>query len=152
MTHRTARRQLGALLDGELRAAEEAQVRAHLDVCKRCRRDVRELRAAEELLRLMPANLIPLGSSQEGEARLRGLARWAGAAAREPAHTSWRQLAGGLAAAAALVLVLATESPVHLPAMGAEAPAEIVTVAARLPGASVVANAQPGLPSYSWRQ
>ena len=57
-----------------------------------------------------------------------------------------------LVTTAGIVLVLATESPVHLPALGAEAPAEIVVVAARLPGASLMANVDPALPPYSWRQ
>ena len=74
--HWTARRLLTALPDGTLEPAREAKVLEHLDGCRRCQRRHAQIEMAEDLLRRMPASLVPLDPHPSTHARLSRLARW----------------------------------------------------------------------------
>ena len=146
MTHRKARRSMSALLDGELHGEPRAALDRHLELCRRCRRHLRELRAAETLLRTIPANLLPLSTVPENEARLLALARWW---APPPAPRTWPGPALlGLAATLGLALLVW----VNAPAAGVvPAGHEPLVVASRVPTAFLAPNlAAPVSVPYTW--
>ncbi len=128
MRHGRARRLLPSVLDGNLPPRQEAAVRAHVDRCRRCRRGLAELRAAEALLARLPATLVPREASPQAEARLLGLARWA----TEP-PLSWQDRGlSALGAFAALLLFVGLVEFGSVPP-AAEPTGEAVTIAAVLP-------------------
>ena len=133
MNHRRARRRLAGLADGLLAPAEEAAVRAHVEVCRRCRRIVAEHAAVESLLRRIPASVLPLDASRAGDGRLLTLARWA-PSPREPSLV-WKLPALSAMAVTMVVWMLVGMGP-DLPARGAsvarERPRQVV-LAARIP-------------------
>ena len=150
MKHREARRLLSPLLDGDLPRAAEAALRAHLERCPACRRILRQLEAAEGLLRGLPACLTPLDPSPSGEARLRALARWARPAPREPA---WRPTAvGALAAAAALAVLVWLEPQPGEPPETSPLPSRVV-LAAQMPFSFLAPSLEaPASLPYTLRQ
>jgi hypothetical protein len=109
---------LSALLDGELPAGREAELRAHLDVCARCAKRLEELCSVDLALASLPAPA-PAGdlharlaariaAGTAGEARPRDEALRPPRRARgAPPAPRRRALALGLAAAAAAALLLA---------------------------------------------
>jgi len=151
MTHGRARRWLPALLDGLLAPAQEAAMRAHLEGCRRCRRRLAEHRAAETLLRAVPAGLLPLAASHEPDGRLRALARWA--PARPEPQLGWQLPALGALGATLAVWAMVGLGP-SMPTPGAESPPRALVVAARMPltfgAVDLVASAAP-IP-YTLRQ
>ncbi len=106
MNHRKARRLLACLPDRTLPAPVEAAVRDHAGGCPVCRRELRELEAAEHLLRRLPAGLLPREATPAAERRLAGLARWARPAPSHWAERLGLQAAGALAGAALIALVI----------------------------------------------
>lgn len=106
MNHFRARRLLAGLPDGTLAPAREAEVRAHLAGCRRCRRHLRELEACETLLGELPTSLLPLEASRDAESRLGSLARWAPVPTTSPAERLGISALGAVTAAAMLALVL----------------------------------------------
>jgi anti-sigma factor RsiW len=150
VTHRSTRRLLSALLDDELAAAEEAAVRTHLESCRRCRRTLSELEAAEALLCRIPASLIPLDWNPGSEARLLALARWSPA---PPRHPAWPLPAlGALAAAAALVLVVWSGPQPEALLESGSSPSRAVVVA-RIPSSFLLPSleATGAAVPYTWR-
>ena len=107
MKHRNARKLLTTLLDRTLPAAREAEVRAHLDHCPRCRAELDEHRAAETLLARLPLALVPREASGAADLRLASLARWAVAPV-----ISWQERLGlrAVGAFAGTLLVVAVIS------------------------------------------
>ncbi|MDX5371987.1 MAG: zf-HC2 domain-containing protein [Pseudomonadaceae bacterium] len=60
-------------LDGQLRLRERLGVRAHLAMCVRCRRFIRQLRLSQAVLRQLPEQPLPeLEALAERLARQRG--------------------------------------------------------------------------------
>lgn len=154
MSHRWARRRLSALLDDALAPREEAELRVHLERCGRCRRELAELRAAEALLRRLPAALVPLDAGPIGTGRLALLARWASPAPRDP---GWRRAGAGVlaAAAAALLAVLLAHPPGTSESLEARhgSMSHGVEVAARMPSSFLVPDLQTsGGLAYTWRR
>ncbi|MFI5275090.1 MAG: zf-HC2 domain-containing protein, partial [Ktedonobacterales bacterium] len=110
--HRTdweaQRERLSAYIDGRLPAAERAALEQHLPTCARCANELAELRRTVALLRALPTPALPRSFALPTRPRVattagaprpaasRSVPRWAAAA----------QWAGGLAAAAGLILVL----------------------------------------------
>ncbi len=87
---------LAALVDGTLTTTEDVEVRSHLDGCERCREELRLARSARAAL-LGLAEIEPPW----------GLGRAAIEEARSSGRVSWRRRAtAGLAAAAAIALVV----------------------------------------------
>lgn len=76
MMHWKARRLLASLPDGTLPWEVEVEVRAHAASCARCRGAMRDMALAEELVRQIPAALVPLEWSPRSYSRLAALARW----------------------------------------------------------------------------
>jgi anti-sigma factor RsiW len=74
--HRRANRLLADLLDGALPPQTQLAVRAHARDCPACRKRLREHRAVEALVRLLPPALVPVEPSIAAQVRLWGLARW----------------------------------------------------------------------------
>lgn len=144
MRHGSARRRLPALLDGLLAPAEREAVVAHLDGCRRCRRILAEHRAAESLLRAVPAGMLPLAASHETDGRLESLARWAPARPEPP--LGWRLPAFGALGATLAVWTMVGLGPSPTTA-DPGATARSVVVAARMPltfgAADLVAAAAP---------
>lgn len=68
--HRRLRRQVAALVDGEVRADEAAAVNRHLDECWDCSDDA-------EILRLMKVALARLAGREPADVAARRLRRWA---------------------------------------------------------------------------
>jgi len=95
---------LSALLDGELSAAEESAVRAHLETCAECRRELDYIGGARTLLRGLPAVEPPFGFL---ERLLSHRSRWARAAVGV--------LAAGAAASIAVVALAAPREPTVKP-------------------------------------
>jgi anti-sigma factor RsiW len=129
VNHWTARRLLASVPDHTLPAPLEAEVRRHAARCRRCHHHLDELAASEALLAKLPSALVPLEPRPGADARLAGLARWAG-----PPVPTWGErlgvsAAGACAAAALLALVLTSTAawpPVEPESRG-------VTLAAVLP-------------------
>jgi anti-sigma factor RsiW len=95
---------LSGLLDGELDAVEEQQVRAHLLACAECRRDLDVVGAMRSLVRGLPSVEPSLGFQR----MLRPSHRWARAAVGT--------LAAGAAVSIAVVAMAAPrEAPVRPP-------------------------------------
>lgn len=46
-------------LDGQLNLRERLRVRAHLAMCTRCRRFIRQLKLSQEVLRQLPEQSLP---------------------------------------------------------------------------------------------
>ncbi len=115
---------LSALIDGELSAEREAEVRVHLDACARCRARIEELCNVDLALAAAELPAVPAELRQRLAARIARDAAEARPAPRRAApRRAFRRLAApaaGLAAAAALALALyATLRPAPTP----EAPA-----------------------------
>jgi anti-sigma factor RsiW len=151
MRHGRARRRLPALLDGLLAPAQEAALRTHLEGCHRCRRRLTEHRAAESLLRNVPAGLLPLAASHDTDGRLQALARWA--PARPQPQLGWQFPALGALGATLAVWGMVGLGP-SMPKHGAESPPRALVVAARMPltfgAVDLVASSAP-IP-YTLRQ
>ena len=88
---------LSALLDGELTPGEETGVRAHLDTCAECQRELRRIREARTIVRDLPAVDPPFGFY---ERMVRPRHRWARAG-----------VAALVAGAAASVGIMAVAAP-----------------------------------------
>ena len=71
----TVRRQLSAMLDGELDTADEAAVAKHLDACPLCLKEWRQLRALDHALKELAAP-VPLGMPEAVLARIRPRRRY----------------------------------------------------------------------------
>jgi anti-sigma factor RsiW len=103
------RERLSAYLDGELPASERAPLEHHLAGCAECRRELDELREVRALLRSMPVPAlprsftIPAGGAVPVPIAQRRTARSGRAGGLIARAAQW---AGGIAAAAGLVLVL----------------------------------------------
>ncbi len=134
MRHRRARAHLSDLIDGTLAPALEASLRAHLEDCRACRRELRELETAERLLGELPASLLSHAWTPAGEARLLALTRWSLPASSAPS-LGWRWPAGGVLAGAA-ALALALMMWIH--------PATPLPSDPRMPSRVVVASHNPG--------
>jgi hypothetical protein len=122
---------LSALLDRQLAAEREAEVRAHLGSCVRCREQLELLGRVDTALRRLPAP--PASRDLEDRVRER-LARAPGAPERRrdgaPRSRRWPWLpAAGLAAAAAAVLTLVLGRGPEAP----DPPPEPTLAAARQP-------------------
>lgn len=91
--------ELSAYLDGELNAAETAEVRAHLDGCAQCRADLDSLRQAAEGVKALPRATAP------ADLRDKVMTRLEAEPARERSH--WRHWRTWWGAAAAVVIGLA---------------------------------------------
>ncbi len=134
MKHREARKLLSTLLDGTLPAAREAEVRAHVDDCARCRATLEEHEATEALLARLPLALVPLEASVHADARLASLARWAAAPV-----LSWQERVGlqAIGAFAAALILAAVISAGHWEPI-VEMPYESSPISvAALPSASI---------------
>jgi len=112
--------ELSALIDGELSVEREAEVRAHLDACARCRSQVEALCNVDLTLASAELPEVPAELRQRLAARIAHDAAERGAAPRRaPPRRALRRLAApaaGLAAAAALALALyATLRPAPTP-------------------------------------
>src|SRR5213075_651405 len=75
---------IGAWLDGELDAAEEREVAAHVDGCARCAAELESLRRLRASIR---EQMPPLRASDTLRARLRAAVRATAAAAAAPPST-----------------------------------------------------------------
>jgi anti-sigma factor RsiW len=152
MTHRAARRQLHALLEGGLAPAEAAALQTHLDGCRACQRELRALQATEALVARLPAALVPIGAGAEADARLALLARWAFHAPPErPARLIGRRAIGATLAAASLALAawlgpLAAHPPEDLVARPTVTVASLVSTSFLAP-----AFEAPSATPYTWR-
>lgn len=134
MKHRNARKLLTTLLDRTLPAAREAEVRAHMDDCARCRAELDEHQAADTLLGRLPLALVPREASRAADMRLASLARWAAAP-----MLSWQERLGlrAIGAFAGTLLVAAVISAGHWePVVEMPYESSPISVAA-LPSASV---------------
>ena len=76
------------------------------DDCPRCSDALGEQRAAESLLRRLPAGLLPLEPTPDSEARLAALARWATPPGRSGSGRLPASAVGAFAAAALVALLL----------------------------------------------
>jgi len=140
MKHHEAQRQLTTLLDRTLPAAQEAEVRSHVDGCPHCQAELEEHRAAESLLSRLPLALVPSEASIAADVRLASLARWAAAPV-----LSWQEKLGlrAVGAFGATLLVIAVISAGHWKPV-IEMPYESSPISmAALPSASVT--------PYTWR-
>ncbi len=106
MRHWQAARALPELLDQTLPALVEAEVRAHAERCRRCRRTLAEHEASERLLAQLPVSLMRLDGRLEH--RLDSLARWAGIPTPTWGERLGLSALGAFAAAAMLAMVLST--------------------------------------------
>lgn len=77
MTHLRARRHLAALHDGTLSGPRAAAVGVHARGCARCRRILAEYEVMDDLLRSLPAPLLPAETSAAAEEGLWRVARLA---------------------------------------------------------------------------
>ena len=93
---------LSALVDGELTPGESAGVRAHLEACADCRRELRLISEARTLLRALPPVDPPFGFF---ERMVRPGRRWARAGVGVLA-------AGAAASVAVMALAAPREAPV----------------------------------------
>jgi anti-sigma factor RsiW len=108
--HWRAKHLLAALPDGTLPPATARAVRAHAAGCGRCERRLAEHARAEQLLRRIPASILPLERSPLTYPRLSGLARWSGEPDL-PAPDRWRlPVLGFVGALAALSMIVAVGS------------------------------------------
>lgn len=69
LTHRRLRRQVTALIDGQLPPGAAARVRRHLELCPDCNRDAELICLIKRSLRRRPERAIDLGATR--------LRRWA---------------------------------------------------------------------------
>lgn len=92
---------LDRFLAAELSPAEAAEVRGHLDGCARCAAALAGLEAARDSAHLPPLQVVPLD----------GPAAPLPSVARQARRRVMATLVGGLAAAAALLLVVRPEAP-----------------------------------------
>lgn len=107
---------LSAYLDGELSAAEEARLRAHLDECEACREELAALAAVHEALLDETEYEAPAGFAEGVMARVRAEKT---AAPKKAPHIGRRW--AGLAACAALAVLIGTLLP-NVLRMGSSAP------------------------------
>jgi anti-sigma factor RsiW len=122
------------LLDHTLPAAREAEVRAHVEDCSRCRGEFDEHEAAETLLGRLPLALVPREASSAADIRLASLARWAAAPV-----LSWQERIGlrAVGVFAGALLVVAVISAGHwAPVVESPYESNPISIAA-LPSASV---------------
>jgi len=102
MNHETARTRLDALVDGELGAAERAEVQAHVAKCAACRSEAEALKRMRAEARALPASLAPGRDLWPGIVR-----RIAPAPVPVSGHRWWFEgWTQGLAWAAVLAVVL----------------------------------------------
>lgn len=116
MNHFQARARLADLVDGGLCGNVEAEVRAHVAECERCRRRLGELELCETLLQRMPHSVAPLDLEPAAYGRLVRLAHWS-EEPELPERERWRAPTlgfAGLVAAAALALTMVAWRPVML--------------------------------------
>ena len=107
--------ELSALIDGELSVEREAEVRAHIDACARCRSQVEELCNVDLTLASAELPVVPAELRQRLAARIaRDVAEDRALPRRAPPRLA--AAAAGLAVAAALALALyATLRPAPTP-------------------------------------
>ncbi|MFO7956435.1 MAG: zf-HC2 domain-containing protein [Candidatus Brocadiia bacterium] len=98
MNCENVKERLGTLLDGELDAAEEAAVRAHVEACPRCAAELDELESLNQLLGALPAH--------EGNADFAVRVRRRAEKEAKIVHVG-RLLSGGVLTRAAAVLLFA---------------------------------------------
>jgi len=113
-------------LDGRLDTARQAEVRAHLEDCPRCRRELETLRWVRDIaLRQLPGDDVPPGLATRVTAALdaaggeRGGGGRTGRARRRTVPHRWRRWVGAgvsLAAAAVALLLLVRPRPALLEA------------------------------------
>ncbi|HEX9124685.1 MAG TPA: zf-HC2 domain-containing protein [Actinomycetota bacterium] len=98
---------LAGHVEGALREDERAAVEAHLTICRTCREEVELARTAVRALGSLPEEPVPVGVMKPVTSEI-------DRQVRKPARMPWLarlQWAGGLAAAAALVALLAVTLP-----------------------------------------
>ena len=109
------RERLSAYIDGELPSAEAQQLEAHLASCAECRRELDELRQLRTLLRALPSPRPPRSFTlpETGPVPVPVTVARRERQTRRPSTVVARatQWAGGLAAAAGLLLVLGSALP-----------------------------------------
>ena len=140
MNHRRAQRLLPALLDHGIPARREALVREHIERCARCANALAELEACEQLLRALPAALLPLKASEDDDRRLAALARWANVPPLAWPTRLGLQAVGAFAAAFLLLMVISIGQ--WTPLVEARNESGVVSIAG-VPAASVT--------PYTWR-
>ncbi|MFL5493900.1 MAG: anti-sigma factor family protein [Gemmatimonadales bacterium] len=107
-------------LDDRLDAARQAEVRAHLQGCPQCRRELEALRwVRDTALKRLPAEAVPPALSGRVASALDEADRRARPATRASVGPEWRKWAGAgvaaLLAAAAVVLLVLSRSRTDLP-------------------------------------
>ncbi|WP_030439932.1 anti-sigma factor [Actinoplanes subtropicus] len=124
---------LGAYVLGVLEHGEQAAVRAHLDGCAPCRREVEDLRGMEAALGELPPEAFLDGPPPDGDFLLQNTLR---EVRRISSRQAWRNRA--LAAAAAVVAVVVALGAGAVVGRGTARP---VAVAPTVPGARTGAGA-----------
>ncbi len=147
--HRSMREMLGAFALGHLSAAQETGVRAHLDGCADCRRDLAEISPLAHELGLVDVNRISATPTPSPDLGHRIQAAIAGERRHRDQVTRRRRVVLAAAAVAALLLVggagIEMGKQIDGPPV-AVAPIEPVAVQSRLD--SVQASA--GLVAHTW--
>jgi anti-sigma factor RsiW len=100
---------LSALVDGELSAAEEVDVRSHLDGCAECSAELAALGAVRSLVRALPVLDLPPVVVER--------VRWADRR-RAPSRIAAVAAAGAAVAASLLFAVVAPQADTVTPPMG----------------------------------
>ncbi len=149
--HRTVREMLGAFVLGHLSAAEDTAVRAHLDGCSDCRRDLAEIRSLAHDLSLVDLQRVSEVATPDPDLGR----RIHDAVARERQDRDQRARRGHVLMAAAAVLavllvggagVAIGENIADAPVASAPVPIEPVDVTSRLAGA----QASAGVVAHTW--
>ncbi len=112
---------LSDYLDGELGAAERAELESHVDGCARCRQELGALRSTVGLLRSLPEPEPPASLVADVMARLAKQSPARAARAPSGGTLAITALAAGLAAAALLVDL--PQAPQPVPSAAPEGPA-----------------------------
>lgn len=137
MMHWRARRLLVSLPDGTLDPRTEAAVRAHVEECVRCQRELGALELAEALVRRLPASLLPLEADLQAQSRLAALARWSEELEVMPSAERWPVPVLGIASVVAVAVLTVTVGH-WSPIVGGSQGGNPVTVASVVPDTSYV--------------
>lgn len=108
MNCRQARELLSPYIDGELPAAERAQLEDHLEQCEDCRSELGELRALVDVLGSLPEEPLPEGFAEALHGRITRRHRWPRLARLVPGRPSFRPGWVQALAVACLVVFLAS--------------------------------------------